>query len=1145
MIKREFSKISWVMLCFMLVLNISSINIDVFAESVEKQIVASDFENGEKAGFDCYGGTLEVTDEVSHSGEKSLKMSNRVESWHRPTFDLTGKVSEGDIIYFKTWVYFESQESNTLEDIEILEDIELEESQTNIEVLKEEKIEKKFNLTANFTINGEEDWKQLEGAAEITVVSGEWTEIDGTYVVPSGDLDKFNVYIEIFDEDKSDFYVDDFVISKKSDDNNEIVQNYEFKFDFEDNTKDEWTENGNGKAEASDEFAHNSQYSLKYSGRVDNWNSPTYNLLPTGKSGDELTFEGWVFYNEGPDTIFFNASVNYAIDDTQDWKQFDGANQISVNKGEWTKLEGTYIVPTGNINKLNIYVENTEIVDFYLDDIVITGSRTKAPALEIERDIPSIYETYEEYFPIGAAIEPDKIDSYPHRELLLKHFNSIVAENCMKMESIQPKEGIFDFEKADKLADFAVENNLKMRGHTLVWHSQAGDWIFKRVDGSDMVPGNENDRNLLIERMENHITTVLTHFKDKYGNKNPISTWDVVNEVFDEDGTLRDSEWLQIIGPEYIEMAFNFAKKADPSIKLVINDYNLESPGKLEGMYELVKSLKEKNIPVDGVGYQAHIKLNSPSAETIRNIIRKVASLDVEFEITELDMAGAMSNDLLPKQALRYKEIFDMLKQEKDSGRIMGVTLWGLADDHTWLSMPEYGGGPAEMPLLFDKKLKAKDAYWAVVDSSKLPVYINNVTASKGNEKDIANNTLKWEYVNSFDINNSVKGDSETTATAKLIWGNNNLFVNINVNDRTLMDNDSVEIFIDQNNSKNNEREEDDKYITINRNDDVEAEGVTAKVVKTSNGYNVCANILLDRELDLNDKVGFDIRVNDYVDESDIVNVIVWNDITNSQDIDTSKYGIVTMNTEDMFVEAIKGTPQIDGEIDKVWEKAKIISTDVWVLGTEGSTAKVRTMWDENYLYILAHVTEESYDVSSKNDYEQDSVEIFVDQLHNKSTSYGEGDGQYRINYENKTSFNGIIDKNNFQSKTKIIDGGYVVEAAIALDKVKPEVGKIIGFDFQVNNGVEGSRQSVSMWCDSTSDSWQNTSAWGNLKMIELEESEEEKVNPEDEYIKPEENIDSGKLPNTGSLLNIYSMITACALLVIGSALLIIDKKAK
>ena len=343
-------------------------------------------------------------------------------------------------------------------------------------------------------------------------------------------------------------------------------------------------------------------------------------------------------------------------------------------------------------------------------------------------DIPSLKDVFKDYWPIGAAIEPNETTGL-HADLLKKHVNWLVAENAMKPDAIQPTEGNFNWTNADKLVAFAKENGMELRFHTLVWHSQVGAWFFLDEDGSPMVDETdpkkrEANKKLLLKRLDTHVRTIVSRYKDD------IKSWDVVNEVIepgDPDG-MRASNWYKIAGVDFIETAFRAAREAGgPDIKLYINDYSTDDMRKRDLLYDLVKSMLDKGVPIDGVGHQTHISVAGPSVFSIIDSMKKFAELGLDNIVTELDMSLYAWNDrsdygdnipayVLKSQADKYQELFEAFKENKDI--LSGVMFWGITDAHTWLD-----GFPItrkDAPLLFDRQLHAKPAFWAIVDPSKL-----------------------------------------------------------------------------------------------------------------------------------------------------------------------------------------------------------------------------------------------------------------------------------------------------------------------------------------------------------------------------------------------------------------------------------------
>lgn len=344
---------------------------------------------------------------------------------------------------------------------------------------------------------------------------------------------------------------------------------------------------------------------------------------------------------------------------------------------------------------------------------------------DVALEVRSIAEVYKDYFPIGAAIEPHQTEGQI-AELLKEHVNMIVAENAMKPEGMQPREGQFNWGPADRIVNFAKENDMEVRFHTLVWHTQVPGWFFIDEDGNRMVDETDPEKReankaLLLERLETHVKTIVERYKDD------IKSWDVVNEVVepaDPDG-MRNSEWYQITGTDYIETAFRAAREAGgPDIKLYINDYNTEQSQKRDILYNLVKDMLDRGVPIDGVGHQTHISVAYPPAHQIISSMEKFAELGLDNIVTELDMSIYAWDDrsdygvdtpeeVLNKQAERYREIFRAFKN--NNHLLSEVVFWGISDSHTWLhTFPV--NSRTDAPLPFDKNFEPKPAYWGIID---------------------------------------------------------------------------------------------------------------------------------------------------------------------------------------------------------------------------------------------------------------------------------------------------------------------------------------------------------------------------------------------------------------------------------------------
>jgi endo-1,4-beta-xylanase len=325
---------------------------------------------------------------------------------------------------------------------------------------------------------------------------------------------------------------------------------------------------------------------------------------------------------------------------------------------------------------------------------------------------------YKEYFPIGVAVSPRALKT-DEADLILREFNSLTAENAMKMGPIHPKEGEYFWKDADSIVAFAEKNKMKIRGHTLCWHNQTPKWMF--VDSS----GNKVSKEVLLQRLKDHISTVVRRYKGK------IYAWDVVNEAISDkrDEYLRPSEWLTICGEEYIVKAFQWAHEADPDAQLFYNDYNEINPVKRQKIIKLVKSLKDAGIPIHGVGLQGHWAINEPSHNELESTLKSFSELNLTLQVTELDVSvypkehdarrkistdtdTAFTVEREQKQLQAYKMIFDLLRKYRK--QISGVTFWNISDRHSWLdNFPVRNR--KDYPLLFDKNLKPKKAYWEVV----------------------------------------------------------------------------------------------------------------------------------------------------------------------------------------------------------------------------------------------------------------------------------------------------------------------------------------------------------------------------------------------------------------------------------------------
>lgn len=332
-------------------------------------------------------------------------------------------------------------------------------------------------------------------------------------------------------------------------------------------------------------------------------------------------------------------------------------------------------------------------------------------------------DAYKDYFSIGVAVNMRNISNPEQIAIIKKDFNSITAENDMKPQPTEPAYGQFNWENADKIANFCRSNGIKLRGHCLMWHAQIGEWMYKDEKG-DLV-----SKEKLFQNMKHHITAIVERYKDV------IYAWDVVNEAISDGGwqggrrgmgehpsPYRNSPLYQIAGDEFIKKAFIYAREADPNVLLFYNDYNAADPGKRDRIYNMVKSMKEEGVPIDGIGMQGHYNVYGPSMEDVDAALTKYSTIVKHIHITELDIranqemggqlnfsrdGGNISQVVKTLQEDQYTRLFKVLRKHKDV--VDNVTFWNLSDRDSWLGARNY-------PLPYDENYKAKRVYSIIKD---------------------------------------------------------------------------------------------------------------------------------------------------------------------------------------------------------------------------------------------------------------------------------------------------------------------------------------------------------------------------------------------------------------------------------------------
>ena len=348
-------------------------------------------------------------------------------------------------------------------------------------------------------------------------------------------------------------------------------------------------------------------------------------------------------------------------------------------------------------------------------------------------------------FLIGAAINEAQILGTDTRgdSVLLRHFNAIEPENCLKSEVVQPQKGVFDWELGDKYVEFGEKHNLAVYGHCLTWHSQLPKWFPENEDGTDVTPEE------LKARMKEHIYTVVGRYKGR------IKGWDVVNEAIMDDGSWRESPFYRILGEEYIPLSFQYAHEADPDAELYYNDYNMFRPEKAEAVAKLVNDLKAKGLRIDAVGFQGHYGIDYPDFDEVQKAIDIVTATGVKVQFTEFGMTilptltksadvsdksfeeivndpelfeqqkpllvpypDGIPQEIQDQWNKRMEDFFDLLLRNSD--KILRLNVWGVQDGDSWKNeYPLPIPGREEAPLLFDRSYSEKPATRWVIENAK------------------------------------------------------------------------------------------------------------------------------------------------------------------------------------------------------------------------------------------------------------------------------------------------------------------------------------------------------------------------------------------------------------------------------------------
>lgn len=445
---------------------------------------------------------------------------------------------------------------------------------------------------------------------------------------------------------------------------------------------------------------------LKIIGRTDNWNSP-------GRDFDLETGVPYEFSVEVRQTqtaqAKFMVSVAHTLGNVESYENLAFGTGI---KDQWVTIAGKYTA--GDYDKFVLYVETTGApkLDFEIRNFTLYG---KQLAVEKNADLPALKDAYAGRFDFGTAVTSMESRNRKLMDFYASQFNIMTPGNEMKPDSLldvslSQIRSIKDntavavrFNAVQPLLDYAQKNGIKVHGHVLVWHQQTPEAFFHERYNTSLPLVS---REVLLARLDNYVRLIMTYLDEKYPGV--VVSWDVVNEAIDDTtGKLRDSKWLTIVGEDYVERAFEIARKHAPEgVLLFYNDYNTAILGKQNGIVKLLESLMaEGNI--DGYGFQMHHDIKFPSIAQIRYSVERIAKLGLKLRVSELDVTIPDTSEAsLKRQAQMYADIMKLLEPYED--QLLAVQVWGVTDNLSWRA--------SQYPLLFDGESNPKSAFWAVLD---------------------------------------------------------------------------------------------------------------------------------------------------------------------------------------------------------------------------------------------------------------------------------------------------------------------------------------------------------------------------------------------------------------------------------------------
>ena len=809
------------------------------------------------------------------------------------------------------------------------------------------------------------------------------------------------------------------------------------------------------------------------------------------------------------DTTGLISGTSAQILEAGKWTKFEGTYKIPsgakkvviriLEQGDWQEpgscIMGKYYV--ANVSMKKITKPKPEIEENIPDwkasvtESLGNGSIAGTAIMSSEISDDTLMALVKKHFnavTFGNELKPDALFNYQIGQSVDSTTITFQGKE-LKVPVVNDKQENLDFSRADAMLDKILEwnnanpnNKIRVRGHVLVWHSQTPEWFFHE-DYDVAKP--YADKETMNRRLEWFIFSVFDHYFGKAANgkyDGLFYGWDVVNEAvngntYRDDKVISDASdtstsdtrhgsnsmwWRVYKSNEFIINAFKYANKYAPNdVELYYNDFGETDNTKCEGIVKLINDVKSaEGTRLDAFGMQAHYNVDGFSAAQFKSVAKKYAQAAGKVQLTELDFKASSTYDgtaatkesEYTKMAYCHKNLYEAIKALKEEGaNVSGITVWGVIEPNSWLhSQSNLGGGAsgsAQCPLLFDGNYKAKPAYWAYVDATKLQPAIQKVTITEAKDGNIAGETYTIDQ-------------GAVQAEFIPVWDADGLTVQVKVKDTTVNDADAVTVYVDPDNSASDITPH---KVTVARTAAAAIAGGYQATVKVSmKGLKVAQQISLDVVVNNDGKTGS------------------FNDLTGKQESSSKYYAVATMKPG---IEKIPyGTISVDADADAAWGNAVNIPLTI-NKGSEAS-ANAKVLWDDDNLYVYATVNDAVLDKTGAQTHEQDSLEVFIDEDNGKTASYGEDDKQYRINYNNGQSFNGKkCLAENVKSATKTIDGGYVVEAAFKWTDIKPANGTKIGLELQINDAKGGKRIGTLSWYDETGMGWSGSNVYGTVEL--------------------------------------------------------------